>query len=64
MAPKMQMIFQDPYSSLNPRMTVGEIIAEGLRLQPELSASDVQERVSHWLILGGIKSSSPLALPP
>ena len=54
MAPKMQMIFQDPYSSLNPRMTVGEIVAEGLRLQPELSASDVQERVSHWLSLVGL----------
>jgi oligopeptide/dipeptide ABC transporter ATP-binding protein len=50
----MQMIFQDPYSSLNPRMTVGEIVAEGLRLQPELSASDVQERVSHWLSLVGL----------
>ena len=54
MAPKMQMIFQDPYSSLNPRMTVGEIVGEGLRLQPELSASDVQDRVAHWLKLVGL----------
>lgn len=31
MRPKMQMIFQDPYSSLSPRMPVGEIIGEGVR---------------------------------
>ena len=64
MAPKMQMIFKDPYSSLNPRMTVGEIVAEGLRLQPQLSASDVQERVSALVILGGVKPRPPLAIPP
>jgi oligopeptide/dipeptide ABC transporter ATP-binding protein len=45
----MQMIFQDPYSSLNPRMTVGEIVGEGLALNSKLSQSDVRERVASWL---------------
>ena len=35
----MQMIFQDPYSSLNPRMTVGEIVGEGLKLHTNLTAT-------------------------
>ena len=48
-ARSMQMIFQDPYSSLNPRMTVGEIIGEGLRLHSDLNASDVRERTADWL---------------
>ncbi|MCR9278533.1 MAG: ATP-binding cassette domain-containing protein [Pseudomonadaceae bacterium] len=48
-ARSMQMIFQDPYSSLNPRMTVGEIIGEGLRLHSDLKPSDVRERTGEWL---------------
>jgi oligopeptide/dipeptide ABC transporter ATP-binding protein len=48
-APHMQMIFQDPYSSLNPRMTVGEIIAEGLKLTGVEKRTGRSDRVSHWL---------------
>lgn len=46
---KMQMIFQDPYSSLNPRMTVGEIIAEGLLLHRLMSAAQARDKAGHWL---------------
>jgi peptide/nickel transport system ATP-binding protein len=41
----MQMIFQDPYSSLNPRMTVRDIIAEPLVVNKLLKGSDIDERV-------------------
>ena len=49
LATKMQMIFQDPYSSLNPRMTVAEIIGEGLRLHTDLSKAEINGRVARWL---------------
>lgn len=49
LAKKMQMIFQDPYASLNPRMTVAEIIGEGLRLHTDLPKTEINRRVAHWL---------------
>ena len=41
---KVQMIFQNPYSSLNPRMTVKEIVGEGLK-QQGISQKEIDERV-------------------
>ncbi len=46
----VQVVFQDPFSSLSPRMTVEEIVGEGLRVHaPELSIAQRQERVLHTL---------------
>jgi len=43
--PLMQMVFQDPHSSLNPRMTVRQIIGEGLRLHGHLSPTQKKEAI-------------------
>jgi oligopeptide transport system ATP-binding protein len=51
----MQIIFQDPYASLNPRMTVGQIIGEALTIH-KLAKSDreYEERVAHLLETVGL----------
>jgi len=46
---QMQIIFQDPYSSLNPRMNVLSIVGEGLRIHEKLSWSEIRERVASLL---------------
>jgi peptide/nickel transport system ATP-binding protein/oligopeptide transport system ATP-binding protein len=51
-----QLIFQDPYSSLNPRMTVGEMLAEPLLLHTDLSAASRRERVGDLLRIVGLKA--------
>ena len=45
----LQMVFQDPYSSLNPRMTVGAIIEEPLKIHTKQSKTERRDRV-HWLL--------------
>jgi oligopeptide transport system ATP-binding protein len=51
----MQIVFQDPYASLNPRMTVGAIVAEPLIIHGGLSASDREERVAQLLQKVGLQ---------
>ena len=52
---EMQMIFQDPYSSLNPRMTVLDIIGEGLRIHATPRA-EIKAQVAHWLTRVGLNT--------
>ena len=48
---RAQMIFQDPYASLNPRMTVADIVAEPLMVHNVGTGKEIQERVAHLLEL-------------
>lgn len=52
---EMQIIFQDPFSSLNPRMTVGRIIAEPIRLHGLARGRAVEERVAELLRVVGLR---------
>jgi len=52
---KMQMIFQDPYASLNPRMRVGQIIGEGLQIHGLAKGSDLKLRVLELLTRVGLR---------
>ncbi len=51
---QIQMIFQDPIASLDPRMTVREIIAEGLKIQGEKDEKVIDEKVYEMLELVGL----------
>jgi len=53
---RMQMIFQDPYASLNPRMTIGSIIGEPLEVHDGLKGDEKNNRIRDLLELVGINS--------
>ncbi|HZY99924.1 MAG TPA: dipeptide ABC transporter ATP-binding protein [Candidatus Baltobacteraceae bacterium] len=52
---EMQIIFQDPFASLNPRMTVGDIVGEPLRIHGIAEGSGVQDRILELLRLVGLR---------
>ncbi|MBS3967641.1 MAG: ATP-binding cassette domain-containing protein [Truepera sp.] len=51
---KMQIIFQDPYASLNPRMTVGDIIGEAFEIHKLARGKEKEERVAELLVKVGL----------
>ena len=59
----MQMIFQDPYASLNPRMTVGDIIGEPLDIHGLVTAADRNERIVNLLQMVGLNSEHANRFP-
>ena len=55
---RIQMVFQDPYSSLNPRLTVGSTISEGIKIHRLAGGSEVQRRVEAILERVGLSGSA------
>lgn len=51
---RMQMVFQDPFESLNPRMTVGEIIAAPIEIHKTLKGAEKEKRIRELLDLVGL----------
>jgi peptide/nickel transport system ATP-binding protein len=60
---KMQVIFQDPYSSLNPRMTVGQIVGEPMRVHNLRTRAEIPGRVAELLQLVGLFPYMALRYP-
>jgi peptide/nickel transport system ATP-binding protein len=54
----MQIVFQDPYSSLNPRMRVGTLLGEGLKIHGLARGPQVAERVNELLDMVGLPASA------
>src|SRR5919109_3895381 len=59
----VQVVFQDPYSSLSPRMRVGEIIAEPLEIHTDMSRQSIRQRVGEVLELVGLSPDVAVPFP-
>jgi peptide/nickel transport system ATP-binding protein len=61
---QMQIIFQDPFASLNPRMRVGEILAEGMQaLRPEWTESERRTRIATLIERVGLRKDAQTRWP-
>ncbi|OYU73158.1 MAG: peptide ABC transporter ATP-binding protein, partial [Alphaproteobacteria bacterium PA3] len=60
---RIQMVFQDPYASLNPRRRVRDLIAEPLRVHTSMSETEIASRVAELLDIVGLKSEHALRFP-
>lgn len=60
---KIQMIFQDPYASLNPRMTVAQIIGEALQIHENISKNEIQDRVGWLMEKVGLRAEQAYRFP-
>lgn len=60
---QVQIIFQDPYSSLNPRMTVREIIEEPLRLSKKYPKKEIQDKAQELMETVGVDSRLAMSYP-
>ncbi len=54
---KVQMVFQNPYSSLNPKMKIKEILSEPLDINTKLKKSEKEEKIEELLIDTGLQTS-------
>ena len=61
--PKMQIIFQDPYSSLNPRMTVGSMLSEAIRVHNIVPSNEVEKEVHRLLDVVGLPKAHSIRYP-
>jgi oligopeptide/dipeptide ABC transporter ATP-binding protein len=59
----VQAVFQDPTSSLNPRMRAGDIIAEPLVVNARLAPAEVRERVRELLVAVGLEPAAAASFP-
>ncbi len=60
---RMQLIFQDPYTSLNPRLTVGDIISEPLLIHQKVEKKEMNERIKRLMVEVGLSPSQSRRYP-